>query len=144
MKNILVVDDNKCIRDVVSLIVDSFFGGCSVYTAENGAQGARLFDSLPIDVVVTDLSMPVMDGYQFIEYIRGKFSRVPIIVMTADPLRGVEARLKSFGVQRCLEKPFDVKVAAEEIAAALESCRNVPVPASSGKPGVFSFGLQSA
>lgn len=144
MKNVLVVDDNRCIRDLVSLIVNVFFKDCSIHPAENGAAGARIFDSLPVAAIVTDLSMPVMDGYQFIEYVRSRSSSVPIIVMTGDPERLVEERLRMFRVQRCLEKPFDVQDAAREIASALENTQSGLVPASSLVWGLSRSGLQSS
>jgi CheY-like chemotaxis protein len=121
MKNILVVDDNKCIRDLVALIVTTFLKDCSVHMAENGAKAVRIFDSLPMSAIVTDLSMPVMDGYQFIKHVRSRSSDIPIIAMTGDSGPDIDERLKLFGVKRCLEKPFDVRDAAEEIASALGS-----------------------
>ncbi len=141
MKNLLVVDDNKCIRDLLSQIAAVFLKGCSVHTAENGVRAARIFDSVPVSAIVTDLSMPVMDGYQFMEYVRRRSSAVSIIAMTADP-GGVDGgRLKSLDVKRLLEKPFDIRVAARELASALDD--SFSVPASSRQWDTTWIGLQT-
>jgi CheY-like chemotaxis protein len=126
MKNILVVDDNKCIRDLLVMVVNAFLKDCSVHLAENGSAAAAIFDATPLHAIVTDLSMPVMDGFQFIQYVRRRSSDMPIIAMTADPGPYVVQRLKVFGVERCLEKPFDVRYAAQQIASALESSARHP------------------
>ncbi len=78
--------------------------GLNVLTAENGMQGVKIIDRCNVDLLVTDLNMPVMDGYQLLTYLREKRPSMLVIVMTADVNSDLEARLRSLGVKQCLNK----------------------------------------
>lgn len=119
MKTVLVVDDSKCIRDLLSFTLTAHLTDCAVLTAENGAKAVELFDASPVDAIMTDLSMPVMNGFQLMEHIRSRSSAIPIIAMTAEVRPDIDERLKSFGVLRCLEKPFDMFDVMQEMASVL-------------------------
>jgi CheY-like chemotaxis protein len=119
MKTILVVDDEECIRDVLSIALTAKLSECTIRTAENGAKAAQIFDSSRVNVIVTDLSMPIMDGYQLMEHVRRKSSSLPVFAMTGHAGRDVELRLKTFGVARCFQKPFDLYDFVNEIASVL-------------------------
>ncbi len=128
MKNILVVDDNKGIRDLLSFALTALLKDCEVRTAENGARAAEILASSPINAIMTDLSMPVMDGYQLIEWVRARSLRIPIIAMTGEADADARKRLASLGIERCFEKPFDLYDAVHQIESALglsESVRTV-------------------
>lgn len=133
MKTLLVVDDNKAIRDLLSFALSGFLTECTVKTAQNGAEAVRIFDSSPVDAVLTDISMPVMDGYRLMEELRARSPRIPIMAMTGEAEVSVHDRLKSLGAVRCFEKPFDLYRAAQEIASVLGLAERVytlkPVPA---------------
>jgi CheY-like chemotaxis protein len=119
MKTLLVVDDNKGIRDLLSFALAGFLTDCAVKTAQNGAEAVRIFDSSHVDAVLTDVSMPVMDGYRLMEELRARFPRVPVMVMTGEADPSVHSHLKSLGAVRCFEKPFDLYRAAREIGSVL-------------------------
>ncbi len=72
MKNILVVDDNTDILEAVSTLLHERVKGCAVSIATDGAQGEAIMKSTPVDLVLTDLSMPVMNGYMLIERVSKK------------------------------------------------------------------------
>jgi CheY-like chemotaxis protein len=72
-----------------------------------------------IDMVVTDLAMPVMSGYVLIEYAKKNFPFVPVCVMTASCSPNVVGRLLSMGVGRWIEKPFKFEKLARMIADEL-------------------------
>ena len=110
MARILVVEDDDAIRGVVSDVLRD--GGYEVYEAINGADAMEQVDDQRPDLIVLDLMMPVMDGWQFVEQFRHKpFSnQVPIVVTSAShDLPRTAERLKSLGVRTCLAKPFDVE-----------------------------------
>lgn len=120
MKTVLVVDDNKCVRDVLSLAIESLLEeDIVIRTAENGAIAAEIFDTAPVSAVMTDLSMPVMDGYELVKHVRNRSGSVPVIVLTGQTGPEVKARLRPLGVAACLEKPFDIQKAVQELASAL-------------------------
>lgn len=119
MKTVLIVDDNKYILDGLSMTFNRVQRDLVVLTADNGEKAIEIMKSSAVDAILTDLAMPVMDGYKFIQEVRKRFPDIPIFVMTADCGPEVSERLRPFGVVRCLEKPFDYIEAAAAISDAL-------------------------
>lgn len=130
MKHVLIVDDNLYVADTLKLILGSCMRDVSFRTAANGKEAVEILQSRPVDLILTDINMPVMDGYQLIEYRNKHHLRVPLVVMTADASQEVFQRLSILGITDCLEKPlsyetvtrmFLEKLAADETAPALEA-----------------------
>jgi CheY-like chemotaxis protein len=120
MKNILVLDDNKDILESVSTRLPQYVQGCTVISASDGAQGEAILRSHAIDLVITDLSMPVMDGFMLIEHAKNRYPAVLICVMTANCSPEAINRLRSMGVGRWIEKPFKVEKLARMVAEELD------------------------
>lgn len=118
-KNILVVDDNKLILRSLSGILEERMKGYAILVAENGREAVDILDSCPVVLVLTDLNMPEMDGYQLLAYIREKYPSIPVLVMTADYSPGVETRLRSLGAVHCIEKPFEYEDLLDKISNKL-------------------------
>ncbi|HXX57110.1 MAG TPA: response regulator [Thermodesulfovibrionales bacterium] len=116
MKNILVIDDNEMVLSVLSERLRTSSKDWMVLTAENGKEAVRIMESVPVDLVLTDLQMPVMDGYQFLEYARVNHPFIPIIAMTANYSAEAECRLQSLGITQVMEKPFSMKKLTAKIA----------------------------
>ncbi len=136
MKNILLVDDNKQVTDNLRLVLTSCISEVLFRTAENGMEAVEILKSQPIDLILTDINMPVMDGYGLIEFRNRNCPRVPLVAMTADASPDVIRRLAVLGITDCLEKPFSydsvTKVFRDKLAAiqpgpalqpALATCR---------------------
>lgn len=117
MKNILLIDDDLGLLKTLEEALSSYNEEWSILTAENGKQGAGIIASHSVDLVVTDLRMPVMDGYELLAYLREKGATMPIIVMTADDSCKVGQRLRSLGVEQCISKPCQIS----EIVRAISS-----------------------
>lgn len=119
MKNILVLDDNNDLLEAVSSRLQRHIKGCTVVTAADGTQGESILRSTPIDLIITDLAMPVMNGYVLIEHVRKNYPSVPICVITASCSLEVVKKLQQMGVVRWLQKPFRIealaRMAAEEL-----------------------------
>ena len=79
--NIMVVDDNKETIEYLSKLLEEIFG--KVYTAKDGKEALEIFSKQPIDLLITDLNMPRVNGLQLIENIRFKNNEVPIIILSA-------------------------------------------------------------
>lgn len=115
-KKILVIDDNS---DVVEIIRASLMKrGAVVYAAEDGEKGLRKLDQHDPDLVVLDIAMPVMDGWETCRRIREK-TAVPIIMVTAmdnenDVVLGLD-----LGAVDYVTKPFSTRVLRARIRAAL-------------------------
>jgi CheY-like chemotaxis protein len=104
MKNILIIDDNEEVLDIFKqLLLDE---GYRVSTASNGASGVALFLRQNFDLVITDLNMQGMDGFDVIRRINN-IIKVPIISMSSDylPVEPDDARL--MGVNAVISKTID-------------------------------------
>ncbi len=130
MKHVLIVDDNVSFADMLKLILDSCIRDVSFRTAANGKEAVEILQSRPVDLILTDINMPVMDGYQLIEYRNKHHIHVPLVVMTADASQDVVQRLGILGITDCIEKPlsyetvtrmFLKKLAVDDPVPALEA-----------------------
>ena len=128
MKTILIVDDNSFILDGLATTFGILLKNCTILTAENGMQAVKIMESVPVDLVLTDLSMPVMDGYQLIEHTKKIYPHIPVFVMTGVYTADVAERLRPLGVSHCTEKPFDYEELAHVISHELEGRFAVSVP----------------
>ncbi|HEY0143754.1 MAG TPA: response regulator [Thermoanaerobaculia bacterium] len=103
---ILVVDDDAAIRSLLRLVASR--AGFEVHVAADGKQAMALITSERYDVMLLDLMMPVMSGYEVLAQLDGIPSAPPVIIVSAM----VESRpsaLDSARVQGILHKPFDVE-----------------------------------
>ncbi|RXJ72990.1 two-component system response regulator [Veronia nyctiphanis] len=104
-KEILIVEDDP----VFSTIVAGFLNkeGCIVRTAENGLEGLRsLREAIP-DLLISDLSMPVMTGLEFVEEISREYPMVPVIVISGTGGMSDVAQALRYGVKDFLIKPIE-------------------------------------
>jgi len=118
-KKILLVDDIKEFRTLLKVILS---GNYEVITAEDGEQAIGLMESgLEPDVIVTDLMMPRMDGYQFISRVKGNtpYSKIPIIVLSNVDKNEKRKRLKDTGICSYLNKPFNTAELKEGLGRSL-------------------------
>lgn len=104
-QTVLVVDDNKNIRILVSKTLEKTF---NVIEATNGQEALEILSAHNIDLMVLDLTMPVMDGIEVIRHLKneGKISSLNVIVLSAK--NGTKEREKAykFGIKNYIEKPF--------------------------------------
>lgn len=123
-KRILVVDDE---RDIVEIIRELLEGDeYSTVAAYDGQQALELIGREPIHLVILDIKMPVIDGFGVIETLRAipSLAKTPIVVLTATQMiQDITDRLKGFGIQICLSKPFEPKDLLAAVAEALKSER---------------------
>ncbi len=105
-KTILVVEDHEEVRKYVVSVVK---GDRDILEAEDGKAALEILQKYSVDMIITDLMMPVMDGYQLIETIKSVslLSSIPIIVLSAHVMNGERQRLEKLGVDAILIKPFD-------------------------------------
>lgn len=118
MKNILVVDDFRPILDGLSDCLTA--EGYTVFTAENGAQAIDILNFHPVDLVITDLSMPVMNGLELLIHTKKNYPSVPVFVMTADYSPVMKERLSRLGAAQCIGKPFNFEDLTDKISVELE------------------------
>jgi CheY-like chemotaxis protein len=115
VKKILIVDDEPAVLFALSEALADRRRGVKVATATSGGEAVALLESERVDLVVTDLRMPGMDGFELMAWLRRGFPHLPVIVMTA--YAADSARLGQ-GLD-FLEKPFDLGVLKEKASDML-------------------------
>ncbi|NTV12955.1 MAG: response regulator [Desulfobulbaceae bacterium] len=121
MKSILLVDDETnfllSLADMLRANEDEF----SIRTAGNGKDAADIIDNESIDLVVTDLNMPIMDGFELMAHISQVNSDLPVIAMTAYGTPEMESRLRNMGAFQYIEKPIDFDSLLRKIKDGLKT-----------------------
>ena len=118
MKKILVVEDVEVNRDlVVQLLEDDY----EVIEAVNGEEAVTLAEKERPDLILMDLSLPVMDGWEATRKIKSNddLKSVPIIALTAHAMKGDEEKAKQAGCNDYLPKPIDENELFAKIAKYL-------------------------
>lgn len=105
--SILVVDDSLSVRKYVSLLLQA--RNFNVLTATNGLEAINILEETPVDLVITDLEMPVMHGYELIQKIKksSKWKDIPVIVLTSRSAEKHRSKAFQSGVSDYLVKPFE-------------------------------------
>lgn len=104
-KRVLMVDDERAFLRGISAWLKTQ-GGLDVATAINGVEAVEVLESTQIDLVVTDLQMPVMDGFALLAHMSRHHPNIPVMVMTAYATPAALERMAQLGSVTCLEKPL--------------------------------------
>lgn len=126
---ILIVDDD--IRNVFALTHVLGRVGISVKYAENGREGLEVLDRTPdVSLVLMDIMMPEMDGYEMIRAIRRtpRFADLPIIALTAKAMPGDREKAIESGADDYVPKPVDVDRLLSVICSTLDPQCTLPEP----------------
>jgi YesN/AraC family two-component response regulator len=116
--SLLVVDDDKMARDVLSLMIAREFPNSSIYFAENGRIGVELFKAHTPDIVITDISMPVMNGIQMACEINAMKNNTKFIVLTGYSDTDYSCKISELGIKECILKPIVFK----KLFIAIDNC----------------------
>lgn len=123
MFHILVADDDKHTRMLLRAVLEG--ENYTVSTAENGEQALELLDREHIDLVILDIMMPGMDGYEFTRLVRQTDSTLPILMVTAKHLTADEKKGFLVGTDDYITKPIDEEKLLLHIKALLRRARIV-------------------
>ena len=121
MKYVLIVDDEEQLLLTMQAGFEPFKDRFEILTARNGKEAVEQLASKRINLVVTDLKMPEMDGFELLAYLKSHFPEVPAIVMTAFGTPSIEARLSTTGMISMLEKPVDFEELTQLMTSLLEN-----------------------
>lgn len=104
---VLAVDDSRTMRDMIKLALAP--AGFNVHTADDGVHGIEVLDGIEPDAIITDINMPRMDGFGFIDAVRGqdKHRGTPILVLTTEAAPELKERARNAGATGWIVKPFD-------------------------------------
>lgn len=108
MKNILIVDDEETI--LITLV--EWFASAhadwsfNIVTATNGVEAVKAMASTKIDLLITDLNMPKMDGFELLTHVMNDYKSVPIIVISAFATPEIKEKVRNMGATLFIPKPF--------------------------------------
>ena len=123
MFQILVVDDDKNTRTLMKLVLEA--DNYSVLTAGNGEEALAVMDSSHVDLVVLDVMMPGMDGYQLTRALRESSNNLPILMVSAKQLPADKKQAFLVGTDDYMTKPVDEEEMLLRIKALLRRARIV-------------------
>jgi DNA-binding response OmpR family regulator/signal transduction histidine kinase/ligand-binding sensor domain-containing protein len=120
LSGILIVEDNP---ELLEYLSGHFEKKCKVYTAKDGSLGLTLAKENNPDIIITDVQMPHMNGYEFCRELRQNFdtSHIPIVMLTANNTIEQQIEGLSTGADVYVTKPFDVKLLDAQVYSLLEN-----------------------
>lgn len=115
-KSVMTVDDSKTMRDIVAFTLRG--AGYRVSEAEDGVKALAALRGMSVDLVITDLNMPNMDGVKLIRALRAdpRHRSVPILMLTTESDAAKKAEGRSAGATGWLVKPFSPEKLVELVA----------------------------
>jgi len=119
MKKILIVEDVEINRDLLEQLLEEDY---HLITAEDGAAAIRLAEKERPDLILMDMSLPVMDGWEATRTLKARddLKQIPVIALTAHAMRGDEEKARACGCDDYLSKPVDEDRLFEKITHFLE------------------------
>lgn len=120
LKTVLIVDDDPGTLHVLSHGLGQALGAFAVLTAGDGREAIEMLEQHEVDVLVTDLAMPVMDGFALIAHVTNRRRALPVVVLSALAADDIGDRLDPFDGLRVLRKPISYHDLATCLRAVLE------------------------
>lgn len=124
MKNILIVDDSRTARVIARRCLEILISSnCQFHEAENGEEALSIIRGTPVDLVITDLNMPVMDGETLLRWIKGspKTHDTPVVVISSIGNPAKEQKVKELGALTIITKPISPEVLQESMGPLLSA-----------------------
>lgn len=116
MKTLLAVDDDPVILSIIGLLGSEEL---ELLTASDGREALEILARRPVDLLVTDLYMPGMNGFELLAHMVRDFAEVPVIVMSAYEVPWMGDEIARKAALRYLQKPFDYATLAAAVHQAL-------------------------
>jgi len=117
MSTIVVADDELRIRMLYEEVLSEM--GYEVHSAKDGNEAWEFFQKYDPDLVILDVKMPGMHGFDVLERIRGRNPNVPILICSAYPKLGNDPYVVTMGVVGFINKPISIETLREEVRRAL-------------------------
>lgn len=121
MFKILVVDDNHHTRKLMQAVLEA--ENYTVFTAENGEDALEVMDCQHVDLVLLDIMMPKMDGYEFTKELRNAYNELPILMVSAKQLSADRKQGFLLGIDDYMTKPVDEEEMILRIKALLRRAK---------------------
>ncbi len=142
MKKLLTVDDSRAVRSMVTKAVRE--AGYEVDEAEDGEQGLARLEEATYDLILLDVTMPVLDGPGMLERMRARGDKTPVLMLTSESKRSIVANVMQSGISDYILKPFKPEDLAAKIAKVLGDpgggANVAAAPAAAAAPSASSGG----
>jgi CheY-like chemotaxis protein len=123
-KTVLVADDEYAVRRLMQEGLPFHLPEFEVAAVADGQEAIDYLSSRPVDVVVTDIAMPVKDGFAVLAHVRNHHPNLPVVVLTAADVEGIHRDAPRLGVLRVVQKPASAaQVARHVLDARAETVR---------------------
>jgi two-component system OmpR family response regulator len=121
---LLVVDDEQFLRDAVATLLSSL--GFTVASAGTGTEALRLARTRPFDLLILDVMLPDLDGFEIVQRLRGDRNHVPVIFLTAKDTREDKVTGLTIGGDDYITKPFHLDELIARVRTVMRRTRTVP------------------
>lgn len=118
---VLIAEDDKDILEILSLYLES--NDFKVYQSSNGKDALEVMKKEEINIVLVDIMMPIINGYEFIKEVR-KTSRIPIIIISAKNMEKDKILGLDIGSDAYITKPFNPLEVVATVKALIRRCYN--------------------
>ncbi len=126
MKKVLTVDDSRAMRNIISKAIADL--EVEIVQAEDGKQGLDAVEAHRPDLVLLDITMPVMDGPEMLKQLRAKGDKTPVILLTAESGTSVIGPLFQYGFEDYIVKPFKAEELQAKVAKIIGGKRTAAPP----------------
>ena len=118
--SILIVEDSSTVRQMLSLNLKQL-SGCKISEAANGAEALAKLSAQPVDLILTDINMPVMDGLKLVGFVRQNASMkdIPIIIITTKGADEDRERGLALGANAYISKPIQASALMQTVRKLL-------------------------
>lgn len=126
MSDILIVEDNPVNQKLIAFLLAR--AGYTYEVAENGADALRRLDQSQFKLVLMDMMMPVMNGYDATKAIRAnpKLKNLPVIALTANAMKGEDEKCRAVGCSDYLAKPYSKDQILNAISVLIKKSQQEP------------------
>ncbi len=138
MATVLIVDDDLGLQKILGVSLQKYKESFQVLFADNGEEAVRIIEQQSIDLLVTDIKMPKMDGLALLAHMSRNYSAIPCIVLTSYTIPGLQKKL-SRSIFHFLKKPVDPKKLAELIVEGLEQAEKGGALSGISVPGLMQI-----
>jgi len=121
MKRVLVVDDEADMLWMLQRNLNKGMSNVEILAAESGEEALSIMSDKPVDLVISDINMPGMNGLDLLVEINNRYPQTGVIIMTAYPSNTYESQAMLSGSLRFVEKPFDINYMRKIVQEALHS-----------------------
>ena len=122
-KNILIVDDSLSARMMIRRYLEIVgCEGAEFHEVENGKVALNVLKKVDVNLIVTDMNMPVMNGGEFIQHLKAspKLNRIPIIIVSSAAKKDSNERFMKFGANYVIGKPVSPKLLHKAVSSLNE------------------------